>query len=87
MYDTLHCARSFRTLSVIDDSNRETLVVEIDISLLAARVIRPLEQLEEIYGLPKSIHLGNGGELRFTAFMVWCAENGIALQFILLGKP
>ncbi len=74
MYDALRCVRSFRTLSVIDESNRETLA---------------LEEFEEIYDLPKSIqiHLGNGSKLRFTAFMGWCAKNGIALQFILPGKP
>jgi putative transposase len=64
MYDTLHYGRPFRTLNVIDESNREILAIEIDISLPAARVVRTLEQLEEIHGLPKSIRLDNGSELR-----------------------
>ena len=38
---------------MIDKSNREILAIEIDISLTAARVVRTLEQLEEIHGLPK----------------------------------
>ena len=59
MYDTLHYGRPFRTLNVIDESNREILAIEIDISLPAARVVRTLEQLEEIHGLPKSIRLDN----------------------------
>jgi putative transposase len=42
-YDTLHYGRPFRTLNVIDESNREILAIEIDISLPATRVVRTLE--------------------------------------------
>ena len=87
MYDTLHYGRPFRTLNVIDESNREILAIEIDISLPAARVVRTLEQLEEIHGLPKAIRLDNGSELRSAVFMGWCEEKGIELQFIQPGKP
>ena len=59
MYDTLHYGRPFRTLNVIDESNREILAIEIDISLPAARVVRTLEQLEDIHGLPQAIRLDN----------------------------
>ena len=45
MYHTLHYGRPFRTLNVIDESNREILAIEIDISLSAVRVVRTLEQL------------------------------------------
>ena len=87
MCDTLHYGRPFRTLNVIDESNREILAIEIDISLPAARVVRTLEQLEEIHGLPKAIRLDNGSELRSAVFMGWCEEKGIELQFIQPGKP
>ena len=56
MYDT---GRPSRTLNVIDESNREILAIEIDISLQAARVVRILEPLEEIYGLPQAIRPEN----------------------------
>ena len=87
MYDTLHYGRPFRTLNVIDESNREVLAIEIDLSLPAARVVRTLEQLEEIYGLPQAIRLDNGSELRSAVFMGWCEEKGIELKFIQPGKP
>ena len=32
MYDTLYYGRAFRTLNVIDESNREVLAIEIDLS-------------------------------------------------------
>ena len=87
MYDTLHYGRPFRTLNVIDESNREILAIEIDISLPAARVVRTLEQLEDIHGLPQAIRLDNGSELRSAIFMGWCEEKGIELKFIQPGKP
>ena len=69
--------------------NRTTsiLAIEVDISLPAARVVRTLEQLEEIHGLPEAIRLDNGSELRSTIFMEWCMEKGIELKFIQPGKP
>ena len=79
--------RSFRTLNVIDESNREVLAIEIDLSLPAARVVRTLEQLEEIRGLPKAIRLDNGNELRSAVFIGWCESKGIDLKFIQPGKP
>jgi putative transposase len=87
MYETLYYGRSLRTLNVIDESNREILAVEIDISLPAASAVRTLEQLEEIHGLPKAIRLDNRSELRSAVFMGWCEEKGIALKFIQPGKP
>ncbi len=79
IYDTLHYCRPFRTLNVIDESNREILAIEIDISLPAARVVRTLEQLEEVHGLPTAIRLDNGSELRSATFMGWSEEKDIEL--------
>ncbi|MBJ7264784.1 MAG: hypothetical protein JHC61_14160 [Burkholderiaceae bacterium] len=52
MHDKLYYSKPFRTLNIIDESTREVLTIEIDTSLPAGRVIRTLEQLGEIYGLP-----------------------------------
>ena len=87
MHDSLYQGRSFRTLNVMDESNREALVIEVDFSLPAARVVRVLEQLGEIHGLPKAIRLDNGPELRSAKFTEWCEKKGIELMFIQPGKP
>ncbi len=76
MYDTLYYGRPFRALNVIDESNREVLAIEIDLKLPAARVVRTLEQLEEIHCLPKAIRLDNGSELRSAIFMGGCEKKG-----------
>lgn len=50
MSDQLADGRSFRTLNVLDDFNREGLAIEVDISLPARRVIRTLERIIEWAG-------------------------------------
>ena len=44
MHDQLEDGRSFRLFNVIDDFNREGLVIDIDFSLPAVRVKRSLNQ-------------------------------------------
>lgn len=50
MADALWSGRRFRTFNVNDDFNRESLQIEIDTSLPAARVIRALDELVELRG-------------------------------------
>jgi putative transposase len=45
MSDSLSNGRTFRTLNIIDDFNREALWIEVDTSLPAERVVRVLEGL------------------------------------------
>jgi len=87
MQDALYNGRAFRTLNVIDESNREGLAIEVDTSLPAARLIRVMEQLAELRGLPRAIRLDNGPELRSQAFTEWCAAHRIELRFIQPASP
>lgn len=47
MADQLADGRSFRTLNVLDDFNREGLGIEVDFSLPAERVVRSLNRIIE----------------------------------------
>jgi putative transposase len=87
MHDTLFNGRSYRVLNVIDEANREVLAIEIDTSLPALRVIRVLDQLRELRGLPKALRLDNGSEFRSQVFLDWCRRHLIELRFIPPGKP
>ncbi len=58
IHDALHTGRAFRTLNVIDESNREALAIEIDTSLPSERVIRVLEQLRELPGAAQGLSRG-----------------------------
>jgi len=53
MSDSLSNGRTFRTLNIIDDFNREALWIEVDYSLPALRVIRVLNMLASWRGLPR----------------------------------
>jgi putative transposase len=87
MSDALSNGRTFRTLNVIDDFNREALWIEIDTSLPAERVVRVLEHLLTWQGKPTSIRMDNGPELISKRLESWAQEKHIELLHIQPGKP
>jgi len=87
MHDALYGGRPFRTFNVLDEANREGLAIEVGVSIPAARVIRVLEQLLELYGRPAAFRLDNGPELTAQAFTDWAQAQGIALLYIQPGRP
>ena len=87
MSDQLADGRSFRTLNVLDDFNREGLGIEVDISLPALRVVRTLERIIEWRGKPMSIRVDNGPEYVSAVLQVWAQKRGIGLSYIQPGKP
>lgn len=87
MHDTLGDGRSFRLFNVLDDFNREGLVIEADLSLPAARVIRALDQAIQWRGKPAVIRCDNGPEYISSALRDWAAERKIHIEHIQPGKP
>ena len=87
MSDALTDGRKIRVFNVTDDYNREALAIEAALSFPAHRVIRALEILEEEYGLPEYIRVGNRPEFISHKPGNWCNEKKIKLKFIQPGKP
>jgi putative transposase len=87
MSDALSNGRTFRTLNVIDDYNREALWIEVDTSLPAERVVRVLEQLLDWRGKPTRIRMDNGPELISHRLESWAQEKHIDLLHIQPGQP
>ncbi len=87
MHDTTYDGRTFRTLNVIDEGNREGLRIECGKSIPSARVVRVMEQLVEVYGRPEAIRLDNGPEFTAEKFVEWAETNGVKLLYIEPGKP
>jgi len=87
MSDALSNGRTFRTLNVIDDFNREALWIEVDTSLPAGRVVRVLEQLLAWRGKPTRIRMDNGPELISQRLERWAKEKQIELLHIQPGNP
>jgi putative transposase len=74
-------------LAVIDEWSRESLAMEVDVSLTGERVKRVLERLSNGRGLPAIIHTDNGPEFTGRVLDQWAFERGVKLQFIEPGKP
>lgn len=86
MIDSLVDGRAFRTFNVLGDFNRQTLGVEIDINLLAARVIRVIDPIASWRGYPTQIRMDNGLEFISLAMTEWTESHRIHLEFIKSGK-
>lgn len=87
MSDALCDGRTFRTLNIMDDFNREALWIEIDTSLPAERVVQVLERLIEMRGTPRHIRMDHGPELISQRLTNWASEQRIELLHIQPGKP
>lgn len=93
--DQLADGRSFRTLNILDDFNREGHGIEVDISLPALRIIRTLERIIEWRGPPINIRVDNpvpgkaegGPEYVSAALQTWAQKRGIEITYIQPGKP
>ena len=87
MVDTLEDGRKVRILNIIDDYNREALVVEAGISFPSARVVRTLERLMFEHGIPSQIRVDNGPEFTAQDLKDFVKKCNIKLLFIPPGKP
>jgi putative transposase len=85
--DALTDGRRFRSLNIVDDFNRECLAAEVDTSLPGARVVRVLERLGELHGLPEVVVTDNGPEFAGQTLDVWAYQRGVQRHFIEPGKP
>jgi len=87
IHDCLWSGRRYRALAVIDHWSRESLAIEIDVSLTGERVKRVLERLRASRGLPEVILTDNGPEFTGRVLDEWAGDNHVQLQFIEPGKP
>jgi putative transposase len=85
--DSLADGRSFRALAIVDHYTRECPVIEVDLSLPGARVVRVLEQVAEERGLPDAIRVDHGPEFVCAAVRTWCEQKKVRLEYIEPGKP
>ena len=85
--DGLNDGRKFRSLNIVDDYSRECVAAEVDTSIPGGRVVRVLERLSELRGLPQVLVTDNGPEFSGQALDVWAYERGVKLHFIEPGKP
>ena len=87
MCDTLENGRKFRVLNVIDDYNREALIIKPQMIFPGEFVVNALIDLVFYRGKPSQIRVDNGPEFISKAFENWCNDNGIRIIHIQPGKP
>jgi putative transposase len=87
MHDQLADGRSFRLFNVLDDFNREGLIIEADLWLPAVRDVRALDQLIEWRRVLATIRCRNGPEYISETVQQWAKTRGIRLDFIQPGQP
>ncbi len=87
MTDALSDGRSFRTLNILDDFNREALLIEPGYSFPARQVICQIDQLAVDRGYPEMIRVDNGPEFSSAVFKGWAKSRGILIHYIQPGKP
>jgi putative transposase len=85
--DSLWTGRRFRSLTMVDTFTKESLGIEVDTSLTGQRVVRVLERLSQMRGLPEYIRVDNGPEFISKALDEWAYRNNVKLDFIRPGKP
>lgn len=87
MSDALRHGRKFRTFNVIDDYNREAILVAPDFTLPAIRVTQLLDQIATFRGYPEMIRVDHGPEFESYVFKRWARKHNILICFIQPGKP
>ena len=87
MADALYGGTRFRIFNVLDEGVREALDIVPDTSIPSARVVRVLDQLREMRGVPGAIRCDNGPELIGQPFVDWCEKHAIEIRYIQPGKP
>ncbi|KAA8383509.1 transposase family protein [Acetobacter sp. DmW_136] len=74
MADCLMDEPAFRLLNILNDFNRERLVIEVDFSLPTYRMVRCMEQVMEWRGRPEAIRMDNGPEYVSYTLVSWAEK-------------
>ena len=85
--DALANGRAIRSLTVLDDFTKESLAIEVDISLSGLRVTRVLDRIIAERGKPDGLRLDNGPEFTSRCLVAWAEQRGVPLIYIQPGKP
>ena len=72
---------------MVNDFNREALVIEVDLSLPALRVIRQLQRITAWRSYPGKLRMDNSPEFISVTLANWAEENNVELEFFKPGKP
>ena len=84
---TFNDGRSFRILTVIDEYTRRPLLTYVDRQINSCEVIRQLELLFKLHGVPRHIRSDNGPEFTAKALKKFLADNDVKALYVEPGSP
>ncbi len=87
MRDALASGRTIKVLAIVDEYTRKCFRIEVDTSINGVRVVRVLNEIAQVEGLPEIIIIDNGPEFIGKALDAWAYQRGVKLAFITPGKP
>ncbi len=85
--DRTHDVRVFRTLNIIDEFTKETLVIRVKRKLNSTDVVDTLTDLFILRGLPRFLMSDNGAEFVAIKVRAWIAAVGAKTAVIEPGSP
>ena len=85
--DNLFNGRRIRALTVVDNWSRECLAIMVNHRLHGDEVVRTMEHIKALRGVPDRIQVDNGSEFISKALDLWAYENQVTLDFSRPGKP
>jgi len=87
VFDRTHDGRPIRMLTLVDESTRESLAIDVERRLDSEAVLDRLEQLFVTRGTPDFIRSDNGPEFTADAVRDWLPRVGVDTPFITPGSP
>lgn len=87
VHDSLVTGRRIKCLTMVDDFTKELPRIEVGHSISGFHLVRILEELKDVTGLPEEIRSDNGPEFQSKVFLEYCLSQGINLRFTRPGKP
>ena len=74
VFDQTCEGRTLKHLTVVDEFTKEGLMIEVARSLTSGDVIRILDYLFDVYGVPSCIKSDNGPEFSAAPFQDWLRQ-------------
>jgi transposase InsO family protein len=85
--DRTHDGRPLRFLTVVDESTRECLAIDVGRRMTADDVLHRLAELFVSRGTPQYLRSDNGPEFTAKAVREWLARVGVGTLYIEKGSP
>ena len=85
MADSTEDGRALKMLTLIDESTKEILVIEVFRQIKSINIIKVLDELFIRKGLPEHIRSDNGPKFTAKIIRFWLKRVGVQTQHIELG--